>query len=176
MARLTLFKNQKAPPSDSDLERARYVVFGMVDGLGQDDKRGWRHFWRRIAKLEPGEIIEFETRFPRNGKHHRLFFAMLTAVYDAQERFTDFEQFRHWTLIGAGHVTWAAGAKGGVVPLAKSISYSAADEEQFATIHAKVLEFFRGEYCAPFLWPHLKEQQPFDMMEGVIDGFERSPD
>jgi Protein of unknown function (DUF1367) len=173
MTRLTLCRFSHAPAVESDLERIRHVLFGWIDGLGRDDKKGWRKFWKTVLNLEPGEVIEFETRFPRNSKHHRLFFATISAVYDAQERFQDFDMFRHWLLIGAGHVEWAAGAKGGVVPLAKSISYAAADEHEFSTIHAKVLDFLRGDHCAPFLWPKMDPQAAADMMETILEGFER---
>jgi Protein of unknown function (DUF1367) len=162
-----------AAPTESQLETVRHVVFGWLDGLGRDDRKGWRKFWKTILNLEPGEVIEVETRFPRNSKHHRLFFATISAVYDSQEKFQDFDMFRHWLLIGAGHVEWAAGAKGGVVPLAKSISYARADEHEFAIIHSKVLEFFRGDHCAPFLWPKMEPQQAADTMEAILEGFER---
>src|ERR1700757_4018414 len=170
MPKLTLFRTESAPPSEAEKEAARHLIFGVVDGLGRDDKSGWRRFWRQVMKLEIGEVVEFDVKFPRSGPHHRLFFAMLNAIYDAQERFTDFDQFRRWLLIGAGHVDWVPGAKGGVVPLARSISYAAADEEQFSQIHRKVLEFLRGDHCAPFLWPHLGREKAHDMMETILEG------
>jgi Protein of unknown function (DUF1367) len=166
-------RRSHAAPTDSQLEIVRHVLFGWVDGLGRDDKNGWRKFWKTVLDLEAGEVIEFETRFPRNGKHHRLFFATISAVYDAQERIQDFDQFRRWLLIGSGHVDWVPGAKGGIVPLARSINYATLDEHEFGIIHSKVLDFLRGDHCAPFLWPKMEPQQAADMMETILTSFER---
>jgi len=173
VAKLTLVRLSHAPPTEAMKAVVRNTIFGWIDGLGRDDKRAWRKFWTRMLMLEPGELIEFTTEFPRSGKHHRLFFATLSAVYDAQERFQDFDQFRRWLLIGAGHVDWVPGAKGGVVPLARSISYASADEHVFTEVHRKVLDWMRGDHCAPFLWPKMEEQAAADMMETILEGFER---
>jgi hypothetical protein len=91
-------------------------------------------------------------------------------VFDAQERFQDFEMFRYWLKVGAGWVTWAAGPKGGVVPIPKSISYANADQEEFIRYHEAVIVFLRGEHAAPFLWRHLKGGS-HDMMESILEGF-----
>ena len=95
------------------LDAVRNFLFGVFDGFRQDDRKGWRKIWKRLMGLEPGELAVIEFVIPRSGPFHRRHMAIISAVFDAQERFDDFEQFRIWLKVGAGWVDWCAGPKGG---------------------------------------------------------------
>lgn len=168
MAKITIARTDLALPDD--LEPARKLLFGAVDGLSREDKRAWRRFFKRLVGLEPGEMAEVEMVFPRSGPFHRRHMKIEQSVFDAQERFTEFEVFRCWLKVGAGWVTWAAGPKGGVVPIPKSISYAKADEEEFRQYHDQVIRFLRGPHAAKYLWPHL--EQPAGMIDAILEEFE----
>jgi hypothetical protein len=171
MGKITLVRSE-LQSSDHAWEIAVGTLQTVIDGLNQDDKRGWARLFNWLRKKEPGEICELTITFPRHGKHHRLVMAMLNAVFDSQERFDDFEQFRYWCAIGAGWVTWAAGPKGGVVPIPKSISFAKADEQEFSQYHAKVVEFLRGPYAGPSLFPHAPPAA-LQAYRDLVDEFER---
>ena len=98
--------------------------------------------------------------------------AIEQAVFDGQERFQQFDQFRNWLKIGAGHVDWVPGAKGGIVPLPKSISYAELEESDMREFHANVLAFLRGPHAAPYLWRHLSADRAAEMMETILSGFD----
>lgn len=168
MTRITISRTDLAIPDD--LESARILLFGALDGFSRDDKRAWRRFWKRLLQMEPGEMAVAEMVFPRSGPFHRRHMAIEQSVFDAQERFQDFEQFRYWLKVGAAWVTWAAGPKGGVVPIPKSISYAKADQSEFAEYHMKVVEFLRGPHASAYLWPHLKDKAS-EMMASLLEGF-----
>lgn len=100
--------------------------------------------------------------------------AIESAVFDAQDRFDDFEIFRSWVKIGAGWVVWVPGQNGTICTLPKSISYAKADQAEFEQYHGKVMAFFRGEHASQFLWPHLGNNA-HQMIDKILDGFgERS--
>lgn len=162
-------RTDKAMPAN--MEPARDLLFGALDGFNRDDKRAWRRFWKRLIGLEPGEMALIEARMPRSGPFHRRHMAIEQSVFDAQERFQDFEQFRYWLKVGAGWVTWAAGPKGGVVPIPKSISYAKADQEEFTRYHEAVVAFLREGHAARFLWRHLGDGADV-MMDSILGGFE----
>lgn len=155
MSKVTIIRTAEGFPPESILEHVRRFLFGLFDGWQKDDRRGWRKIWKRMTALEPGEFATIEFVIPRSSAYHRRHFAILAAVFDSQERFEDFEVFRDWLTVGAGWVEWCAGAKGGVVPIPKSISYAAADQHEFEQYHGKVMAFLRGEHAAKFLWKHL---------------------
>ena len=169
MSSINLMRTDKAMPDN--LDAARELLFGALDGFNRDDKKAWRSFWKRLIGMEPGEMALIEARMPRSGPFHRRHMAIEQAVFDAQERFQSFEQFRYWLKVGAGWVTWAAGPKGGVVPIPNSISYANADQEEFKRYHEAVIDFLRGDHASVFLWRHLGAGAA-DMMESILEGFD----
>lgn len=171
VAEITLVRQPGAIP-ESDREAARRVLFGIVDGLGERGKRQWRGFFNALMRLEPGELVEIRTHRARSGPFHRRHFSIEQAVFDGQERFEIFEQYLYWIKVGAGWVTWAAGPKGGVVPIPRSVSYASADEDEFRQFHEKVMQFLRGPHAAAYLWPHLKGSKAAEMMNSILEGYE----
>ena len=60
-----------------------------------------------------GEIFEITIKRIRHGKFHRKHMALEQAIFDAQERFTQFDPiFRDWLKVGAGFVEWHPGPRG----------------------------------------------------------------
>lgn len=171
MTRIILGKPSTAALlSDAQREQMYRLMDAEVEGFTEDNKAAWRKLWRRIAGLDEGELLHVDFTFPRSGPFHRRHMAIEQAIFNAQERFAHFEMLRTWLKIGAGWVTWAAGPKGGVVPIPKSISYSSADQEEFRKYHDAVLAFLRGDHAAPYLWPHLGD--PHGMMDALLGEFD----
>jgi hypothetical protein len=158
--------------SEAEREAVRRFLFGLVDGQGKDGKKLWRRWWRIITEAEPGEMFRWAFKRDRSGPHHRRTMKLLNVVFDAQDRFEHFEMFLSWVKVGAGHVEWAPGPKGGIVPLPKSISYAAADQDEFTEFAANAEAFLRGEHAPRFLWRHLKQEQADQMMAALLEGFE----
>ncbi|MGL4297382.1 MAG: hypothetical protein ACRCTG_16860 [Aestuariivirga sp.] len=169
MARFAIQRTNIALPDERGMAGASALLFQALDGFGKDDRASWRRFWKRAVSMEPGEMFEVEMVFPRSGPFHRRHMALEQSVFDAQERFEDFEQLRCWMKIGAAWVTWMPGPEG-LVPIPKSISYAAADQDEFEKYHRAVVDFLRGPHAAPVLWPHLKN--PSDMMGAILRGFD----
>ena len=170
MSKISLVRTDKPIPGEQDLGAVRSFLFGVVDGAGKDDRSAWQKFWSKVKRLEPGEVFDFEVIFPRLGPYHRRHMKIEQSVFDAQDRFSDFEMFRDWLKIGAAWVVWVPGAKGGIVPLPRSISYAKADQAEFEKYHEQVIAFLRGEHAAPYLWRHLGEKA-HDMMNAVLSEF-----
>ena len=158
MSRFTIQRTTTALPDERGLEGARALLFKALDGFGQDDRKAWRRLWKSLINLSPGETLEVSMVFPRSGPFHRRHMALEHKVFDAQEKFDDREAFRTWLKVGAGWVIWAPGQQGELIPVPKSISYAAADEEEFRRYHEAVVRFLMGPHAAVFLWPHLEEK------------------
>lgn len=141
---------------------------GKPVGLVDADKRGWRRFLKMVKEGEPGEIFTLEVWFPRDKHFHRMHLKMVRTLWDSQELFDDYDDFRKWSYIGIGHVTWVPGPDGQMVPIPKSIDYKSLDDEGIREIHTKSLAFFRSEYARKTLWPHLREEQTYDMVESLL--------
>jgi len=173
MSKALIMRDRRVQPSESEKVSALMVLTTGLRGVDDKNHKSWTGFLRRMFSMEDGEIAEVATRIARSGPFHRFHMAIEQAVFDAQERFAEFEQFRNWLKIGAGHVTWVPGAKGGIVPLPKSISYADLEEDQMREVHDAMMAFLRGPHAAPYLWKHLPAEQAAAMIETILDGFSK---
>lgn len=168
MAEIHLVRQDARPMDGPAADAARDFLFGVIDGLGEVNRKKWRGFFKRLLKMEPGEVVEIRTHQARIGWYHRKHLNLEHKLFEAQERFEDFDQFRMWLKVGAGHVDWLPGPKGGVIPVPKSISYANMEQADFEAYHEKVMVFLRQEHAARTLWKQLTPMQQTAMMEDVI--------
>lgn len=171
MAEITLVRQQPVDIPEADRAAARNVLFGIVDGLGEPARKQWRRFVNRLMKLEPGEIVEIRTHQERIGWYHRKHMALEQRVFEAQEKFDSFDQFRVWLKVGAGYVDWLPGPKGGVIPVPRSISYARLEQVDMEKVHADIVAFLRTEHAGRTLWKHLSEAQRIENIEFLLGSF-----
>lgn len=171
MSAITLVKQQPGVISEADKDAARRVLFGIVDGLGETGKKQWRRFVNSLMRLEPGEMVQIHTHKDRLGWYHRKHMALEQKVFDAQEKFEEFESFRTWLKVGSGYVEWHPGPKGGVIPVPKSLSYARLEQGDMEAVHEEMIKFLRSEHAGRTLWKHLTPAQRMEMVEGILGGF-----
>lgn len=172
MAEIVLVRQQDSAIAESDKEAARRVMFGALDGLGEQNRKRWRNFLGMLFRLEPGEIATIKTHKARSGPFHRRHMLMETRVFEAQEKFEDFDRgFRDWLKVGSGHCTWHPGPKGGVFPVPNSTSYANMEEGEMREFHEKAIAFLRSDHALKTLWRHLSPAQRVDMIEGILGEF-----
>lgn len=171
MSAITLVKQHPAEIPEADKDAARRVLFGLVDGLGEKGRKSWRRFINGLMKLEPGEMVEILTHKDRLGWYHRKHMALEQAVFEAQEKFDQFESFRTWLKVGSGYVDWYPGPKGGVIPVPRSLSYAKLEQGEMESVHEEMIKFLRTEHAGKTLWRHLSPVARMDMVESVLTGF-----
>lgn len=146
---------------------------GRLIGFTEKDRHAYAKFRKRMEDLEPGELMWLETWFERSGPFHRRHMAVLGAFFDSQEQFADFDDFRKWTQVGAGHCEFVPGPQGRMVALPKSIAYHKLDQAEMEQLHKKTIDFLREPHALQFLWGHLPEDQRWEMVDVLLSGFER---
>ncbi len=157
--------------SEEDKAALRRLVTTIVCGLGEANQRAWLRLWARMWRMEPGEVQTIWTHKERLGWFHRKHMALETRVFEGQERFESFESFRDWLKIGAGHVEWHAGPRGGIVPIPKSISYARLGQDEMEEFHAAAVAFLRTERAAKWLWPRMPAAQRQGAMDAILGAF-----
>lgn len=145
---------------------------GRIRGFTEKDQAAFAKLQKRQRDLEPGELMWIDTWFERSGVYHRRHMAVLKAFYDAQEQFNDFNEFRQWTQVGAGHCDFFPGPHGRMVAVPKSISYRKIDQAEIEQLHGKTVDFLRSTRGRQFLWPHLSEEQTYETVETLMGEFE----
>ena len=149
------------------------LATGKIGGVTEKDQKAYAKFHKRFEELGPHESLVFSWKEPRSGPFHRRHFAMLNALFNAQEQFLDESQFRKWMEVGAGYADILPGPKGKPVAVPRSIAYDKLDQAEFEPIHNAVFAFARTRYATQFLWMHLTSQQQADMVEAILGDFER---
>jgi len=145
---------------------------GKLAGLTDRDKKNYAKWRGRIEIMGPKESLIFSWKEPRSGPFHRRHFAMLGALFNAQEQFLDEDQFRKWGEGGAGFADLCPGPKGKPIAVVRSIAYDKLDQKEFEPIHEAVFKFYRTEYARRHLWPHLSDQQTAEMIDVILMEFE----
>lgn len=168
MTVIVLVRQSSVALTEPEKAAARRVLFGAIDGLGDKGRRQWRRFMNTLLRLEPGEMVTLRTHKARSGLAHRCHMLMEQRVFEAQERFDSFEQFRNWLKVGAGFCDWCAGPKGGVIPIPKSIAFDKLEEDDMAQVHEDMVAFLRGVHAPRYLWRHLSDAQAGTMMETIL--------
>lgn len=92
-----------------------------------------------LAKLGNGEVVKAAIKRPRNGKFHRLFWALMVKVH---ENLSDEQRARYptpeilvaWFKIATGHCDAFAVEGRGMVYIPKSISFAKMDDLEFGKL------------------------------------------
>ena len=173
MTQALIMRDRSIAVSDTEREIAQRVMTTGIRGVDEKHDKRWKRFLRTMFSMETGEIAEVSTRVPRSGPFHRYHMAVEQALFNGQERFQHFEQFRNWLKVGSGFCDWVAGPRGGVIPIPRSISYADLEENEMREFHADMLVFLRGPHAAPYLWKHLGTDGAAAMVETILAEFDR---
>jgi hypothetical protein len=172
MSEVILVRRPDIAFTEAEREAARRVLCGAIDGLGEKGKRQWRRLLNDLFALEPGECMTLHRHKQRSGPFHRRHMAMEQRIFEAQERFTNFDPgFRDWLKIGAGHCEWVPGPRGAIVPIPKSISYADMDEDEMREFHLAAIAFLREPYAQKVLWPKANDLQRDQAMRAILEEF-----
>jgi hypothetical protein len=88
-----------------------------------------------FKKLKRDTTLLFDVRQERNSGHHRKFMALVTMVFDNQDRYTDRETLRYDLTIEAGFWIEHVDFQGVVHRRAKSISFASMDQTEFDKLY-----------------------------------------
>lgn len=94
----------------------------------------------RIAKLREGQQVEIQIKQARNGRQHRLYWAMIGLVYHQQNRYATQEQLSNAIKCAVGWCDEIELSSGKVMVTPRSISFSNMPQEQFSEFFDKVIE------------------------------------
>lgn len=151
-------------------ERAlvRHVLLDAVQGLNRQHDSRWRRWVNRLLRAEPGEVFGFLNLADRSGPYHRMHMKFEQTLFDHQERWLNLKGMRDWLKVGAGWCDWAPGARGGIVPVPKSVSYEDCSDDEMREVHEAMVAFLHTPHAQRYLWPHLKAPQRAEMLESIL--------
>lgn len=105
------------------------------------DQNEWAKFCRRLKTMKDGTWLRMQWSRPRNGKHHRKFFALLTLVAENSEVYDTTEKALLAVKLAAGYFDTVPDPRTGeIVPVPQSISYDAMDQDSFERFYSAALD------------------------------------
>lgn len=102
-----------------------------------------------LEQLKPGDVVTAEIKKARNPAFHRKGMGMLRELFNNQEQFDNFDQFRKWLQIKAGVVDTIIGPTGKVYYEVKSLSFADMDDVEFSEVFEALIT---AAYEAGFEW------------------------
>jgi hypothetical protein len=128
-----------------------------VDDDSRETVKGWR----------AGDIIEVEARRPRSQQFHRLYFGLLSMVYEnsewCEERWPTFERFREAIQMQAGCFREMKSVKGTTLYVPASVAFHKMDSDEFGKLFDRVVNIVL-EYV-----PEFDGVGPDDLVQMVME-------
>jgi hypothetical protein len=97
-----------------------------------------------LKRVGQGKIVTCNIKQPRNPQHHRLFFALMSKVFQNQEYFKTIEQMVTALKIALGHTDTIKTRRGEFV-IPKSISFANMDQPAFDDFYNRAVDFVLAE-------------------------------
>ena len=102
----------------------------------------------RYLKLKRDEPYVFTMKRARNYAFHSKYFSLISLAFKNQEKFSEIEWFRKWTLISIGECSERIDPFTGAVSYeAKSVSFNKCTEFEFENIYSKTITLFMEKFC-----------------------------
>lgn len=98
-----------------------------------------------LAAIPDGDVVKVKVSRPRNSKHHRWFFLLLSTVQHNQDHYQTVEQLLFAMKIRLGYVDSIVMKGGEVHLMPKSISFAKMDEAAFSKFAEAAVKFIVTE-------------------------------
>lgn len=93
-----------------------------------------------FGRISPDELLKVVVTRPRNGLHHRKFFALINAIFEHQTVYATKNDVADAIKIGCGYFETLNTPRGEIVR-PKSISFTAMDQATFEEFYDKALTY-----------------------------------
>lgn len=112
------------------LMRKAFGALRPVDDQGEEVLRG----------IPNDAIVKVAVKRARNPRHHRLYWALLSLLYENQSRYATVEELSDAIKCAVGHCTVIAGTDGREIRIPKSISFAKMDQDEFRRFFDRVVD------------------------------------
>lgn len=131
------------------------------------DHDAWEKFKRRLLTLKTGTFLRMEWAKPRNGKHHRKLFALLTLVAENSETYNTTEKALTAVKLVAGYFEWCVHPiTGELSQIPQSISFDAMKQPAFDKFYSAAIDG-----VIQHILPQFDRPQADRLLEMIVSGW-----
>jgi hypothetical protein len=123
---------------------SRFLAIKHLNSLRPADEAGAE----ALKKIGHGEVVTIETKRPRNVKHHRMFWALMSIVHDNidHDRYPSVEDLVAAVKISAGLRTRIELPNGEVGFIPGSIAFHKMDQDEFSKFYDRVSDLIAKHF------------------------------
>lgn len=142
---------------------ARFLAQKHLGSLRPADEAGED----ALRKIGNGEVVSIELKRPRNIKHHRMFWALMTIVHSNMDeaRYPTVEDLVAAVKIAAGLRTRIVLPNGDVGFIPGSIAFHKMDQSEFGAFYDKVCDLLAKHFLPGVTSEQLREE--VEIMTGL---------
>ena len=131
------------------------------------DQAEWAKFRRRLETMRPGAYLRFEWSTPRNGAHHRKFFALLQLIAENSETYNTTEKALVGVKLAAGLFDLMAHpVTGEIIQIPRSVSFEAMGQEDFEAFYSNAIDA-----VLQHILPHLDREKADRLLDMIVEGW-----
>ena len=109
-------------------------------GATPEDQKAWEIFKKRIERTKTGEYLSVEWAAPRNGRHHRKLFALITLITENSEIYDTKERALVAIKMAAGYFDlYVDPLTGSLEKVPRSIAYEQMEQDDFNRFYEAAL-------------------------------------
>jgi len=99
--------------------------------------------WDKLRQIKAGTQLVADVKDPRrrSGQQHRFFFALAHVLFENQERYPDFDEFRARLLVYLGYFEAVKTQEGETIAMPKSLRFGKMPADEFTALVDSVLRF-----------------------------------
>lgn len=142
---------------------------GKPMGVTAEDQKAYAMFRQRIKRMEPGQTIAFSWSPARAPEVHAAYFKCLGLIFENQEPFTTFTDFREWVERGARHVEVFT-QEGVEFERVLSIKHEELDDDAFRLLFDRAKAYLLSPVALHKLWPHIKTADAYAGAQAILEG------
>lgn len=117
-----------------------------VDQAGED----------ALRKLRFGTFVTVEIKQPRNGRHHALYWVLVSEVFKHQSQYETVDQLHDALKLAAGIYTQLKMPSGVVYKIPGTIAFSDMDQTSFAEFYDRICDLVAEHFLPGVNIPELK--------------------
>jgi len=130
------------------LARKEFGRLVPADDAGEEALRKWKH----------GDVLTIEVKKPRNGNHHKLYWALVSLVYRNQSHYESPQVVHSALKLATGHYDLITSKSGQEYKVPKSTSFESMDQTEFSEYYDRVCDVIAQHFLPGVTASELKAE------------------
>ena len=152
---------RQLPAREQDVLRRFFTQY--VRGMDARSHKRWLRLAGDLWRAGAGEGFQLYRAEERSGPFHRWHRAIVGALFERQERFTNPDKLHDYLKLACWFVEWING-----YPVPRSTAFDCCSEDEIREFNAKLVDLLHDPIEQRHFWPHLRAQVRREMVEGIL--------